>query len=56
VGSDWDIKFLVLGAVALVFVIGAFQRRPSQQCPRCREVNREPAIFCAQCGERLPGR
>jgi hypothetical protein len=54
-GFDLD-RLFVIAAVVAVVVIASLQRRPSRQCPRCREVNREAAVFCAQCGERLPGR
>lgn len=52
---DWD-GFFVVGAVFLIFILSGCCRRPTRQCPRCREVNREAAIFCSQCGARLPER
>lgn len=38
-----------------VFVASSFRRRP-HRCPRCRELNRDQALFCAQCGTQLPER
>jgi hypothetical protein len=54
-GPAWSENgFLCLGAVALVVFLLASIRRHSTQCPRCREVNRPAAIYCAQCGQKLP--
>jgi hypothetical protein len=48
---------LVCIAVVMVIVfLATSTRRSARRCPRCHEINREPAIFCAQCGARLPGR
>ncbi|MEK6799209.1 MAG: zinc ribbon domain-containing protein [Planctomycetota bacterium] len=46
---------VILVIVVLILAIGML-RRPSMRCPRCQQVNREQAVFCAQCGQRLPGR
>jgi hypothetical protein len=49
--------FFIFGAVFVIFLIGSlFYRRPARDCPRCGEVNRESAVFCSQCGDRLPSR
>jgi len=47
--------FVVVALLAGVFIVSAFRRKPNR-CPRCRELNREQALFCAQCGTRLPER
>ncbi len=47
--------FGIMIAVAVVVLVASF-RRPSRRCPRCQQINREQAVYCAQCGERLPGR
>lgn len=52
-----DLDGIIFVAVAMVVAIALFgSRRPAGRCPRCGEQNREPALFCAQCGLRLPGR
>lgn len=45
----WVIAIVV---VAVSWAIGA--RRGPRSCPRCHEHNREAAIYCAQCGVKLP--
>lgn len=45
----------IAAVVVLVSVLAA-TRRPARQCPRCGEINREAALYCAQCGLRLPQR
>ena len=47
---------ICVGVVALIVFLATSTRRSAKRCPRCREINREAAVFCAQCGERLPGR
>ena len=49
-----ELAFIAM-AVFSVFVLFRSRRTPGR-CPRCGERNREPALFCAQCGLRLPGR
>lgn len=39
--------------VAVIVFLGTSTRRTARRCPRCKEVNRDGAIFCAQCGTRL---
>ena len=39
--------------VAVIVFLATSARRTARRCPRCKEVNREVAIFCAQCGTRL---
>ena len=48
---------LVCVAVVMIIVfLATSTHRSARRCPRCHEVNREPAVYCAQCGARLPGR
>jgi rRNA maturation endonuclease Nob1 len=48
---------LVLGVlVVVVLILFSSFRGTSKRCSRCKEVNRPPAIFCAQCGTRLSQR
>ena len=47
---------LCIGVVVLIAVLATTTHRAARRCPRCREINREAAVFCAQCGTRLPGR
>jgi len=51
-----DDGFVCVGVFAMIFFLATSVRRPSHRCPRCQEINRPPATFCAQCGQRLPGR
>jgi rRNA maturation endonuclease Nob1 len=48
-----DGHFLVIAIVGVAALLASGCRRPSRRCNRCRQVNREEAIFCAQCGRRL---
>ncbi len=53
----FDLKTLVcVGVVVALVLIATSGRRGWRHCARCRELNRPPAIYCAQCGTRLPGR
>lgn len=45
------ILFIVVVAI-IVFLLTS-NRRSAPHCPRCKQVNRDHAIYCAQCGERL---
>lgn len=57
IAQRFDIEALLLmGGVIVIVLMVTSSRRPCRRCPKCREVNREVAIFCAQCGQRLPGR
>jgi hypothetical protein len=49
-------NLLAVGIVAVIVFLATSSRRPSRRCARCREINREQAVYCAQCGTRLPGR
>jgi len=49
-------NILAVAIVALVVFFATASRRPSRRCARCREINREQAVYCAQCGGRLPGK
>ena len=49
-------SLVCVGAVVVAVLIATAGRRGVRHCPKCRELNRPPAIFCAQCGMRLPGR
>ncbi len=52
----FDFTALVcIGVVVAIVMAATSAGRTSRRCPRCREINREPAVFCAQCGARLPG-
>lgn len=51
-----DKHIVVIFAVALIAYLATCGRRPQAQCPRCKEVNRPQAVFCSQCGTRLPGK
>jgi hypothetical protein len=47
-------KQIVVIVIAAMFAIWATSARaPRRRCRNCRELNREHANFCAQCGERL---
>ena len=49
-------NLLAVAIVAVVVFFATASRQPSRRCTRCREINREQAVYCAQCGMRLPGR
>ncbi len=46
---------ICIGLVAVIVFLATSTRRSAKRCPRCREVNREQAVYCAQCGTRLKG-
>ena len=48
-----DIGFVWIVLVAVVVFLATFLRRSAHRCPHCKEINREAAIYCAQCGTRL---
>lgn len=53
----FDLDGLVcIGVVVIIVFLATSTRRSARRCPRCQEINREAAIFCAQCGMRLPNR
>jgi len=45
------ILFIVVVAI-IVFLLTS-NRRSTPHCPHCKQVNRDHAVYCAQCGERL---
>lgn len=51
-----DDGLICIGVFALIFFLASCARRVSNRCPRCQEVNRPAAVYCAQCGQRLPGK
>ncbi len=46
--------FALAVVAAVVAVTTSAIRRPPRRCLRCREINREQAVYCAQCGTKLP--
>ncbi|MCH8147954.1 MAG: hypothetical protein IH987_08160 [Planctomycetes bacterium] len=48
-----DNAFVCIALVAVVVFLATSTRRSAHRCPRCKEINREAAIYCAQCGTRL---
>ena len=50
----FDLDGLVcIGVVVAIAMLATSFRKTGRPCPQCSEVNREAAIFCAQCGKRL---
>jgi rRNA maturation endonuclease Nob1 len=50
-----DGRLFALAVVAVVVAVTMSAiRRPPRRCLRCREINREQAVYCAQCGTKLP--
>lgn len=57
VTAGFDERHLVvLGVVAVAVFLATCTRRPQRRCRRCQEINRPHAIYCAQCGVRLPAK
>ena len=54
-GLEYE-NLLAVAIVAVVVYFATFSRRTSHRCTRCREINREQAVYCAQCGTRLSKR
>ncbi len=52
---DYD-GLLCVGIMAVIVFLATSTRRSTRRCPRCKEINREVASFCAQCGTPLPNR
>ena len=50
IGSDY---LLLLGAVVVIVFLATSSRKQGQRCGRCQEMNRNAAVYCAQCGVRL---
>lgn len=52
----FDLDGLIcVGVVAVIVFLATSTRRSAKRCHRCREINRQAAVFCAQCGTRLRG-
>lgn len=51
-----DSPFWVIVIVGVMVSWAVGSRRSPRRCPRCHEHNREAAIYCAQCGLKLPQR
>lgn len=49
-------RLLIVVLIGVIVLLGTSFRRPPNRCARCRELNREQARFCAQCGTRLASR
>ena len=47
---------LCIGVIVLIVVLATSSNKIARRCSRCGEVNREAAVFCAQCGNRLSKR
>ena len=45
--------WVCIGIVIVLAATAASTRRTSRRCPRCQEINRNAAQYCAQCGQRL---
>ncbi len=45
--------FVCFGAVFVLIFMTGLLGRARNHCPRCEEINRPEANFCAQCGQRL---
>jgi hypothetical protein len=52
VALDGEELFVAALITVIVFLATSARRSPGR-CPRCREINRDQARFCAQCGSRL---
>ena len=49
--------FVCFGIVILFVVLMAGMGHGQiKSCPRCHERRRPGAFYCAQCGQRLPGK
>ena len=48
-----DNGFVCIALVAIIVFLGTSSRRSAHGCRRCKEINREAAVFCAQCGTKL---
>jgi len=55
IGATLKLKGLIcVGAAAVIVFLATSAHRPVRRCPRCQEIRREGATYCAQCGLRLP--
>jgi hypothetical protein len=48
-----DGSLFVVAVVSAALVLATSGRRSSRRCSRCSQLNREEAIYCAQCGKKL---
>ncbi len=46
-------EIAIIAVVAVVVMWATSARKPGRRCPRCQELNRDYAVYCAQCGEKL---
>ncbi len=44
---------LCIGVIIVIVVLATSSNKIARRCSRCGEVNREAAIYCAQCGNHL---
>ena len=44
---------LCIGVVVIMVVLATSSNKVARRCRRCGEVNREAAVYCAQCGSHL---
>ncbi len=51
-GRSSDPLWIIL-LIGVIAFLATSARRSRLRCSKCRELNRESAIFCAQCGTRL---
>ncbi len=48
-----DRGFVCVVLVAVIVFLATSTRRSARRCRRCKEVNRDGAVYCAQCGANL---
>lgn len=46
-------NLLCVVVVVVIVLLATSTRRSARRCPRCQEINRPHAIYCAQCGAKL---
>ncbi len=46
-------EIAIVAVVAAVVMWATAARKPGRRCKRCQELNRDHAVYCAQCGEKL---
>ena len=44
---------LCIGVIVVIVLLATSSNKVARRCSRCGEVNREAAVYCAQCGNRL---
>lgn len=50
--TQWD-GLLCIGVIVVIVVLATSSNKSARRCSRCGEVNREAAVYCAQCGNHL---